>query len=263
MIGYGDPSINGLGYGDPTPPTSPYPQELGYGDPTRQIIIEVDSSSRNLPHLGGAPIFLRGIIPEENGPYRVKALIGSEQVFLYGGQAGKKYDITPNRNELICFSPPAPAGSYNLVILYGPHFTDSLTITNGLNIKPAMRNNLGYATKALYPRFYTTGPKNNEQQELDTASTAPNQRGPLELLIDSFAFQAQSIAGRLQTATTAETPPGQTLIQAESALGLPSTGSVYIANKKYTYTLENENLRLNTAPLKTIPEKEPVYHVIE
>ena len=263
MIGYGDPNHNGLGYGDPTPLTSPYPLELGYGDPTRQVIIEVSKNSQRLPHLGGAPIFLNGIIPIDRGPYRVKAQIGNEQVFLYSGQAGKGYDLTPLRDELLCFSPPAPAGSYNLVIMYGPHFTDSLTIPNGLNIQPATRNLFGYITKTLYPKFYKTGPKNNEQQQIDTAINKPAQRGPLELLIDAFSFSAQEIGGRLQTATTAETQKGQTLLQVESVLGFPQNGIVYISNKEYAYTLENNNLRLSTAPLKTIPEKEQVYHVIK
>lgn len=251
MQGYGDPDAGGLGYGDPEPVT-PLLEE-GYGDPYAPLLIELLSAG-DLPHQGGAPLELGGLIPLHLAPYRaaITRADTGEQVFFYSGRAGQGADLYPRRDRLTAFSPRAAAGVYTLRLFYGPGFTSRLDLVDALSIAPTARLRPRYALARAFPSLYATGPRALTDRPIDTASTTPPAPGALEGLIDAAALIIGGLGTGAATLTTAGAARGSSSLSVEATLGFPAAGRAWIGGELYAYEI-TAPLTLTITPTLSAP----------
>jgi hypothetical protein len=222
--GFGDPTAAALGFGDPFEVLG---LDAGFGDPYDTLSAELSASTRTAPHTGGAPVEIRGQLPA--GPCRVQLTIEGTPRELYSGRAGQGSILYPRRGGVLRgYTPPAPAGSYQLTLLYGPSLSQSLILSEALEVVPAARLAERYQLARYFPALYASGPRTYEQQPIDPATKTPT-RGALELIIETAAALATGTA-RPSSVTTADTPAGEGLtLELESVLGFPERGRVWIA----------------------------------
>jgi hypothetical protein len=251
LQGYGDPDAGGLGYGDPEP-AAPLLEE-GYGDPYAPLLIELLSAG-DLPHQGGAPLELGGLIPLHLAPYRaaITRADTGEQVFFYSGRAGQGANLYPLRDRLTCFSPRAPAGVYTLRLFYGPGFTSRLDLVGAITIAPTARLRPRYALARAFPSLYATGARDLSDSPLDDASATPPAPGALEGLIDAAALVIGGLGTAAATIASASAERGAELISVESTLGFSPEGRAWIGGGLYSYTL-SAPLALSISPPLSAP----------
>lgn len=251
LQGYGDPEAGGLGFGDPEPLT-PLLEE-GYGDPYGALTVLLLSAG-TLPHLGGAPLELGGLIPLDLAPYRasITRTDTGEQVFFYSGIAGQGADLYPIRDRLTAFSPRAPAGTYTLSLYYGAGYTQRLDLAGALTIEPAARLRPRYALARLFPALYATGARALSDRPLDTATTTPPAPGTLEGLIDAAALVIGGLGTAPATITSASYERGAEVIAVETTLGFEAAGRAWINGALYAYTVTTA-LELNITPPLAAP----------
>lgn len=251
LQGYGDPEAGGLGYGDPDP-DAPLLEE-GYGDPYGALSVRVLSTG-DLPHQGGAPFEMGGLIPLHLAPYRaaITRADTGEQVFFYSGRAGQGADIYPERGRLKCFSPRAAAGTYTLALFYGPGFTSRLDLVGAVTVAPTARLRPRYALARAFPSLYATGPRALTDRPIDTASTTPPAPGALEGLIDAAALVIGGLGTGAATLTTAGAARGASALSVEATLGFGEAGRAWIGGEFYRYQV-TAPLTLTITPTLSAP----------
>ena len=259
MKGYGDLEAGGLGYGDPTP-LNPV-LERGYGSPSQIIRFEIAGGSVDVSHLGGSEIRLIGLIPRDLQPYRASIEIGSEEVFLYSGQAGQGYDLNLDRDALICFSPPAPVATYDLKIRYGASFLQEIVLSNAVNVRVRNRSNETYLLRSLFPSHYNTGARTSLQDKILDGSIREQEQAPLSTILNTAGILLQELSSSPMTVLTSPALRGATLLSVESVLGFASSGRLWLGSVLMSYTLQNNSIQLNS-PLKfdVAQGEEIVYH---
>ena len=249
--GFGDQYLDGSGFGDPYPLSAG--DLSGFGDPYDSPRAVVAPASQTLPHTGGAPLVLIGDFPTELAPYKLTMSVDGQTRELYSGRAGQGAHLHPLRGKLRSYTPPSPAGTYTLTLLYGPSFGQSLELTNALEVAPAPRLAERYALARLFPSLYATGPRDSQSQAIDPATETPT-RGTLELVIETAA-QLLTKHAAPATVTTAPTPPSAApLIPVESVLGFAPTGRAWIDGQLRAYTLSGQALQLTDTTRRHIPE---------
>lgn len=248
--GFGDQYLDGSGFGDPIPLSAA--DLSGFGDPYDTPAAAVAPASQTLPHTGGAPLTLLGSFPTSLAPYKLTMSVDGQTRELYSGRAGQGAHLHPLRGKLRSYTPPSPAGTYTLTLLYGPSFGQSLALVNALEIAPAPRLSERYALARLFPALYATGPRDSNSQELDNATQTPT-RGALELVIETAA-QLLTKHAAPSTVTTAPTAPqAAPLIPVESVLGFATTGRAWIDGQLREYTLNGQALQLTDTTRRHIP----------
>jgi hypothetical protein len=224
MKGYGDLEIGGLGYGDPTP-INPI-LERGYGSPSQILRLEISGGTIDVSHLGGSQVRLIGLIPSDLQPYRALMTVDSEDVYLYSGKAGQGSDLILDRDVLVCFTPPAPVGVYDLKIRYGTGFFQEIVLSNVINVMVRNRSNETYLLRSLFPSHYNTGARTSL----------------LDKVLDGSIREEESLS-------------------VESVLAFASSGRLWLAGSLYDYTLQSNSIQLSS-PLKhdIAQGEEVIYH---
>lgn len=221
--GFSDPEAPAWGFGDPLEAQG---VEAGFGDPYDVLRVELASGTRTAPHTGGAPVELVGNL--EPGAYMIQLTIDGAPVEFYSGIAEQGPTLYPRRGgRLRGYTPPAPAGTYTLKLLYGPGYTQTLTLSEQLTIEPAARLAERYHLARYLPTLYASGPRDYSQHDIDPATETP-RREALELIIETSAQLATGTARPSSVAVT-DTAAGEGLtIELESLLGFPQSGRVWI-----------------------------------
>jgi hypothetical protein len=241
--GFGDPNIGGLGFGDPSglPPLL----EQGFGSPDQlPLRARILGARTEYPHTGGAEIRIAGEFADlpRDMIYRARANIGGVGVYLFSGRAGRGSDLRAERRELVCYSPPAPVGDYDLTLLWGDQFAFSETLSGALKIVPRNRGAEKYALRALWPAQYPTGPRRSGLDPIDAGATVP-PLAVLENILLSAGGMLQELGGAPQTVLSSPASRGDTILSVESRLGF-SSGSVWVGSEKYQYTSDNNPLQI-------------------
>lgn len=254
--GYGDYDIGGLGFGDPSP-SSPV-AELGYGDPSEIDAYNIRIDTRDIYHTGGAEVIIDGIILEDLAPYRAEITVNNTPVYFSSGEAGRGYELYPDRGRLFCYSPPAPVGTYPLIIRYGVSYAQSVSLS--ITYHADNRGSERYILRRMFPAHYATGSRDFSLDALDLGLTVADE-GVLELLTDTAGRILQEIAGQAQTITRTRAERGDTALECESTLGFSDEGYIWVNGEKLAYTLaNNDTLSLSSPLARYVREGEMVTH---
>jgi len=259
MKGYGDLEIGGLGYGDPSP-INPI-LERGYGSPSQILRLEISGGTIDVSHLGGSQVRLIGLIPSDLQPYRVLMTVDSEDVYLYSGKAGQGSDLILDRDVLVCFTPPAPVGVYDLKIRYGTGFFQEIVLSNVINVMVRNRSNETYLLRSLFPSHYNTGARTSLLDKALDGSIREEEQAPLSTILDTAGMLLQEISSAPVTVLTAQASRGATSLSVESVLAFASSGRLWLAGGLYDYTLQSNSIQLSS-PLKmdVAQGEEVIYH---
>ena len=244
MQGYGDPSIGGLGYGDPHPSSAV--AELGYGDPESIDLYVIELETREVYHTGGAEVIISGILFDSLAPYRLSLELNGVQTFFSSGIAGQAFNLYPSRNRLFCYSPPVPVGTYTLTLAFGPNFGQSVSLS--LIVRPDHRGGERYQMRRLFPYHYKVGERAHSLAPLDRGTSIQNETR-LAMLTDTAGRILQDIGGSTQSITRAYANRGATEIQLETTFDFPDSGRVWIDGELISYTLTTDD-RLTVSALK-------------
>jgi len=198
MNGYGDPDIGGLGFGDPNPDTPI--ADLGYGDPfySNPDNLGIHVVTNQVNHTGGAEVILKGENLSAFAPFQISVVVGNKNLLFTSGFAGQGFAIYPYRNDLYCYAPPAPVGTYPLKIKYGVHFSNEKILT----IK-YVTDNKGYERyhyRSLFPSHYQTGARASALDILDEGEIV-REESALENLTDTIGRVFQEVSGVAMTRT--------------------------------------------------------------
>ena len=259
MKGYGDLETGGLGYGDLTPLNLIL--ERGYGSPSQILRLEIASGSIDVSHLGGSQVRLIGLIPTDLQPYRASISIDNEEVYLYSGQAGQGSDLNIDRDALICFTPPAPVGLYDLKIRYGTGFFQEIVLSNVINVMVRNRSNETYLLRSLFPSHYNTGARTSVLDKVLDGSIREDKQAPLSTILDTAGMLLQEISSAPVTVLTGQASRGATSLSVESVLAFALSGRLWLAGSLYDYTLQSNSIQLSS-PLKidVAQGEEVIYH---
>lgn len=257
MKGFGDPSIGGLGFGDPEPLTTSI-AELGFGDPDNVDLYVVDIETRTVYHTGGAEVIIRGIFFDALAPYRAELTVNNTPLYFHSGEAGRGFELYPDRGTLYCYAPPSPVGIYPLVLRFGQDLSQSVTLS--LEVKADNRGAERYRLRELFPSHYQTGPRASSLDPLDLGQEVMDE-GPLALLLDTAGRVFQELAGAALTIARERAERGATRIKVESSLGFALSGRVWVGSELLAYTLDRAQDELIVNPLyNPVNEGEEIIH---
>lgn len=259
MKGFGDPVEGGLGFGDPEPLT--LIQERGFGDPEDIDLYTIDLETRIVYHTGGAEVIIRGVLFQDLAPYRAEIMVNNTALFCHSGEAGQGAELYPLRDEIYCYTPPAPVGVYPLILRFGLNFSQSASLS--VEFVADNRGAERYRLRSLFPSHYNTGPRASSLDPLDVGATV-EEEGPLALLLDTAGRIFQEIAGVASTVTRARAERGALRIELESVLGFAEEGEAWINRERIAYSLDSSQNALIVEALKrAVPiYAEVTHHVI-
>lgn len=173
--GFGDPDPDPVSPHDP----APYDRDLGFGSPSSYAPLEQDQVQLLAPLAqygddGGYVVEVLADWPEQ-GPYRFRFRDAGNNFypttgFCYSGvptQGTNCYTLTGGVDIVRFISPPAPPGSYFLVIQWGPGFGSEVEVDlNGPVVVTRNRGLEVYALRRRLPKHYKSGPRVPRQDEL-------------------------------------------------------------------------------------------------
>ena len=244
MSGFGDPLL-GLGFGDPTP--SQAYNDLGFGDPSELDYYYIDLETRDVYHSGGAEVIFRGIFLNALAPYRAEITVNNTPLFFHSGEAGESSELTPLRNTLTAYTPPAPVGVYPVVLRFGLNYTQSVTLS--ITYRADNRGAPRYRLRELFPAHYRTGPRASSLERLDQGVSVEPETN-LEMITDTIGRMFQEISGSSQTITRSNTLRGALVVEVESVLGFAPSGELWLNKELHKYdqvSFTNNTITLNQA----------------
>lgn len=256
MKGYGDLEAGGLGYGDLS--TSTPIEERGYGSPDSETVFYINSKDSEVYHSGGCEVVIEGVILDQLAPYQASIQSGGT-LYFNSGLAGQGFNLYPIRGRLVCYSPPAPVGSYTLLLKFGPNLVHSVNLP--LTYVNDNRGVERYRTNRLLPAHYQTGPRSCELDPFDNGAVVPEEPFLISLT-DTIGRVFQEIGGAALTITTNHTPRGASTIQVESVYGFKPKGQAFINGELLGYQINGSSLALNHPLKQNVREGAQVKHYV-
>lgn len=251
MRGAGSPSYLGVapdgGAGSPSALTGSE-GDLGAGSPTMynpaSLSIAITPDGGEYGDYGGDIARVVGIWPLQ-GPYRCRITSDAGVTYYpdadgcYGAREGKGPACeTDPRKRLLTFSvPPAPLGTYDLEIAYGPGFGTSITLTGAIEILSRDRSLETWGMRRTFPQWVATGGRTSQGTPAENHPTRRPILGVIETLTRAFGMGLAETFGRPVTRVRGfPFVYGDAFVLVESTLGFPESGVLFIGTSRYSYS---------------------------
>lgn len=243
------------GFGSPTYPKvfdngfgSPYStiqRDTGFGSPYDLSVSSSSLSQVLVPNHGGTRLHIyadwktlasTSRYPFVVGGFRVSFLdsMGLVKAVSHGGfpkSMGVCYtDVW--QTMLVSYVPPLAKGTYSILVEWGNN--KSLRLDDSLVVVDKFRASSVYSMRKQLPPSLATGARDSR---LDPIAQDEFDFGVLESLLLTVGEQIHNLVGQPTTILSMDFDDIHDLVlHVESTLGFPDTGSLFVENRKFTYT---------------------------
>ena len=262
-----------LGFGDPDNAAVPSP-DPGFGDPDGAAPVVFVFSERARPDDGGEIVKLAGYFASHTlWRARLRANPGGQHhpADAPGATApvsptptlalSPRADptlLTPLFGQLHFILPPAPPGTYDVELSFGPGFLLSIDAATPIEILRRGRSRQQWRLRGTFPEPFEPGARTPWQEDLlpDDDTEQPSTRNLLDAFVRAFAQALAQLAAEPTTLTRATFEPGDDALAVETTLGFPTSGAVWVAGRRMTYT--STTLSSFEGIVEDFPQPEPI-----
>lgn len=236
------PNVSDSGFGSPYSTTQ---RDTGFGSPYDQVVATSSLNHTIIPNHGGVRLHIyadwktlasTNRYPFVVGGFKVSFLdsMGIVQAISHGGFPKSKGVCYTDvwQTMVVCYVPPLSKGTYSILVEWGTN--KSLRLDDSLVVVNRFRASSVYSMRKQLPTSLATGARDSR---IDPIDKDEYHFGVLESILLTVGEQIHSLVGQPTTILASDFDDLESqVLHVESTLGFPEQGTLFVENRKFTYT---------------------------